>query len=453
MKKTGILIGVGAVAILAGGYAIAASHYSDHFLPRTTIDGIDVSGLTATQADKKVKENSQKEKLTLSVGNKQWTTIDKAPFIDEKKIDAAVQKQMQSQSGWSWPVALIKPHQYTIKAAIDQQKVKNFRPEIKKAITQYNRDKKDPVNASLLYENDQIVFTKSHNGTKLDVKKATHDIEQALCENQQQIDLQNDVQKPTITRDSPELKQRVDQMEKISKIKAYYDFNGKKVRIPNDEIKSWLMLDLYGNVALNQTKVQAYVNQIADKYNTYKHEVPFKSTKQGTVKLYADVYSWSISTAAEAQGLSEQILQGKDFTRVPITSGSASANGPFVGNTYIEVDLANQHMWYYKDGKLFLDTDIVSGKPTQETPTGFFYVWNKERNAVLKGQDYASPVSYWMPVNWDGVGIHDSDWQTAYGGTRWKDGFGSHGCINTPPAVMAKLYNATAVGTPVVILK
>lgn len=27
---------------------------------------------------------------------------------------------------------------------------------------------------------------------------------------------------------------------------------------------------------------------------------------------------------------------------------------------------------------------------------------------------------YWMPVDWTGVGIHDSDWQPAYGGDLWK---------------------------------
>lgn len=32
-----------------------------------------------------------------------------------------------------------------------------------------------------------------------------------------------------------------------------------------------------------------------------------------------------------------------------------------IGNTYIEVDLSRQKMWYYVDGELYVETDIVSG--------------------------------------------------------------------------------------------
>ncbi len=80
-------------------------------------------------------------------------------------------------------------------------------------------------------------------------------------------------------------------------------------------------------------------------------------------------------------------------------------------------------MWYYKDGQLVLETAIISGKPATPTPTGVFYVWNKEEDATLTGEDYASPVDYWMPIDWTGVGIHDSDWQTEYGGDLWKPRF------------------------------
>lgn len=453
MKKTGILVGVGAAVILGGGYFAASHYYQNHFLPNTTISDINVSGLTASQATQKVKEKLKNETLTLTVGSTEWTTINKETFIDENKINTVIQEKLANQTSYAWPLAYVNKQSLTIQQAMDKTKIDNQASTFKKMVQSYNTNKQSAVNANLVYENDKIVYTEAKNGTKLEVSKATKAIQQALLEDKDTLNLGELVQKPTITKDSPSLKDKVTQMEQISKIKAYYSFNGKKVQIPDSEIKSWLMLDDNGEIALNQEKVQAYVEKMADKYNTYKHNVAFKSTKQGTVELPADIYSWSINTTTETAALSAEILKGKDFTRTPITTGSASAKGSFIGNTYIEVDLKNQHMWYYKDGKLYLDTDIVSGKPTQETPTGYFYVWNKERNTVLKGQDYASPVSYWMPIDWTGVGIHDSDWQEAYGGTRWKDGYGSHGCVNTPPTVMAKLYNATKVGTPVVILK
>ena len=153
--------------------------------------------------------------------------------------------------------------------------------------------------------------------------------------------------------------------------------------------------------------------------------------------------------------LTKQILEGKDFTRSPIVTGATTADKPLIDKTYIEVDLQNQHMWYYKDGKVALETDIVSGKPSSPTPPGVNYVWSKETNKTLKGKnddgtDYASPVKYWMPIDWTGVGLHDSDWQPEYGGELWKTR-GSHGCVNTPPDVMSRLFDMVEVGTPVLV--
>ena len=165
----------------------------------------------------------------------------------------------------------------------------------------------------------------------------------------------------------------------------------------------------------------------------------------------AGTLSWTIQTDAETEALIEALKAGEDFTRTPIAQGSTDAGSPLFGNTYIEVDLKNQHMWYYKDGQLVLETAIISGKPATPTPTGVFYVWNKEEDATLTGEDYASPVDYWMPIDWTGVGIHDSDWKTEYGGDLWKTR-GSHGCINTPPGVMKELYSKAEVGTPVIVI-
>ena len=54
-------------------------------------------------------------------------------------------------------------------------------------------------------------------------------------------------------------------------------------------------------------------------------------------------------------------------------------------------------------------------------------------------------------MTWTGIGFHDATWQAAFGGTRYKDGAGSHGCINMPLDQAAALFGMISVGTPVVI--
>jgi lipoprotein-anchoring transpeptidase ErfK/SrfK len=122
-----------------------------------------------------------------------------------------------------------------------------------------------------------------------------------------------------------------------------------------------------------------------------------------------------------------------------------------VGDTYIEVDMGIQKLYYYEAGELKLETDIVTGnvRKKMNTPEGVNYVYSKQKNRILRGEGYTSPVSFWMPVK-GAVGIHDASWRDEFGGDIYKSN-GSHGCINLPSDVMAELYDMVEVGTPVVM--
>ena len=120
--------------------------------------------------------------------------------------------------------------------------------------------------------------------------------------------------------------------------------------------------------------------------------------------------------------------------------------------TYIELDISNQHLYYYVNGKVSIDTAIVSGTMVggHGTPAGLFHVYDKQRNKVLVGEDYECPVEYWMRLTDTGVGIHDAWWQESFGGETYRDA-GSHGCINCPPDIARQLYEAVKEKTPVVV--
>lgn len=84
-----------------------------------------------------------------------------------------------------------------------------------------------------------------------------------------------------------------------------------------------------------------------------------------------------------------------------------------MGNTYAEVNLTTQHMYYVKDGHIALETDVVTGNPNKgnATPTGVYSLAYKAKDQTLKGTkkadgtyEYETPVKYWMPFN-GGVGF------------------------------------------------
>ena len=76
-------------------------------------------------------------------------------------------------------------------------------------------------------------------------------------------------------------------------------------------------------------------------------------------------------------------------------------------------------MWYYKNGKLVVETDVVTGNyGTNDTPKGAYSIIYKASPATLM---LNSHVTFWLPFTSDGCGIHDASWRASweYGGTRY----------------------------------
>ena len=131
-------------------------------------------------------------------------------------------------------------------------------------------------------------------------------------------------------------------------------------------------------------------------------------------------------------------------------SEMGSGWGEDIGSSYVEIDMGNQHLYLYIDGEIILESDFVSGNISRGfgTPAGVFGLTYKERNATLRGENYTTPVDYWMPFN-GGIGLHDADWRSGFGGTIYKTN-GSHGCVNLPPSKTKELYDYLYKNVPVI---
>lgn len=125
---------------------------------------------------------------------------------------------------------------------------------------------------------------------------------------------------------------------------------------------------------------------------------------------------------------------------------------------YCDIDLSEQHVRFYDEtGTLIWEAPCVSGTPNgaHNTPTGVFWLNQKASPSVLKGTNldgskYESAVRYWMPFVGNVIGLHDADWQAAFGGTLYQQGRGSHGCVNLPVGSAADLFGIIQSGDVVV---
>ena len=214
----------------------------------------------------------------------------------------------------------------------------------------------------------------------------------------------------------------------------------------------WLSLDDSMEVKVDMLAVQKFMEALA-----VKVEVPL-SEILATYPLYDTTYAGEepafnrLSITNEMQALAELILKGKVVTRDLVFKDIGIPQGIKTGlKDFVEVSIDQQKLWLFKAGNLLLETNVVTGNRSlgRSTPKGTYAIRAKAQNVVLRGDDYATPVSYWMPFH-NGYGLHDANWRRKFGSTIYISN-GSHGCVNMPTKLTPFVYANVEVGTPVII--
>lgn len=460
--KTKKAFGIGLVtAIVAVGalYVGRVYHYANAqvFFKDTQIAGVNVGGNTAAQAAAKLKSAFKDQQLTLKDGHKTVTTFSTQSVELKVTSQHALRKLITKQNAWAWPIHITTATADTIKLNASNANEQSVRTLANTITARANKTRTASTDASFTYQNGSYVVTKQKNGNQLDAAKVAKSITNALEIGDNTVDVSGDYLKPAVSTTDTSFKQAESKAESIAKQDYTYKLSGHTIAIPNQTLASWLTFK-DGKLGTDKHVMKAYLTKLSKKYGTIYKTRSFKSTKRGTVSVAPGLYGWSIKVKSELPKLSALVLAGKGMSRTPTIQGSGyHHSGKDIGDSYVEVDKVNQHMWVYKHGKLVVSTDVVTGLPTtaHHTPNGVWVIWSKQRNTTLRGKNdngskYSSKVKYWMPIDDTGVGIHDSPWQPTYGGT-WYKAHGSHGCVNTPPSKIKSVFDNVSVGTPVIV--
>jgi len=226
-----------------------------------------------------------------------------------------------------------------------------------------------------------------------------------------------------------------------------------KFLVLNDaDTPQMFLKDESGNFTIDEIQVRMFVDEFADRYDTYGMAREFTTIHGQTVTVDGSIYGNQIDREAEVEWLLETLRSGQGGVRTPQYTQMAKYQGSDdIGPTYIEIDLTAQKLYLIKNHEIALETDIVSGNLGWRlgTPSRVCYIHGRYKNRVLTGPDYASFVYYWMPV-YRNIGIHDATWRNRFGGDIYKTN-GSHGCINVPLEKMEILYGEVERGIPVVM--
>lgn len=462
MKKAIIAaVAVVAVAVVfAGTYLGIGLTYVNRFFDGTAINGIDVSGMTAQEAEQAIADAVEDYEVTLKGKEGSQETI-RAEEIGYRFVSGGeVQEFLDSQNILLWlPSRLSGGTGYTMTAATSYDE--ELLRQTMLGLDCFNESLVTaPVDASLTkLEDGTYQITPEVMGNTLQEEKVFEVLKEAVQTGERQVDLEAEdcYQKPSVYSDDEKLNRQASVLNRYAVMTVTYTMGGDvTVTLDSATISSWLTLDENDEPVFDRGAVQAFVSGLAEQYDTIGTWEPFTTSLGQTVYVEARTYGWQLNQEQEAEELYQVLMAGESTERWPVYyEGAATRGENDIGDTYVEIDYTNQRMWYYKDGALIVDTPVVTGSVAggTESPEGIFCVVDKSEDEILKGEGYSTPVEYWMPF-YEGVGIHDADsWRgSSYGGTIYQYS-GSHGCINTPTANAAIIYQEMEVGTPVICYK
>ena len=464
LKITGLTLAM-ILAVAGSAYAGISYYYSDKFFEGTTINGIDCSGKTAYEAEQEIAKTVENYSIEVDSRNQDSQTISGDQIGYSYVSDGSVLKLLKEQKPYEWVLGFFETRSYTAaeNTTYDKQKLKE---QVKALNCAQEENQVAPENAYVAYGDGQFEIVPETEGSELDLRQAYDALSEAVSDNETSVDFNSDPDvyvKAEVTSDDPDLQASLDACNNFTKASITYTFGDETVTLDGSTIKDWLNFDEKGQLirddASFQQPIADYVAQLAAAHDTVGTEREFQTTSGRTVSVYGSAYGWQIDQASEVAQLTQEIQSGTQTTRDPIYSMTANAHGyNDIGNTYIEVDLSGQHMYYYQDGSVIFESDIVSGDmryADRQTPAGIYTLYYKKSPDVLRGKqlangkyEYETKVNYWMPFN-GGIGFHEASWQPYFAGDRYLEG-GYHGCINMPPDSAAELYNIIQYNVPIV---
>lgn len=448
-KITGNIIIVTTAIIFI--YLLISIYFTNHFFFNTKINGINLSLKSYEEAQDILKSSINDYKLQITEREGKTEEIlgkDIGLQYNEKNSVSDVKKV---QAPLKWIISLIKNQNYYIDDLVIYNN-DNLKNKIKE-LDCLNKDIIEPKNVGFKYSNGSYELIEEVYGNKVYENKLYETIENSILNGDLKVDLNDKrcYENPEYTVNSEKTIETKDILNKYVSTKITYLFGSKSEVLDGSRINEWLSVDDNLEVLINEKAVKDYVLELSSKYNTVGIARNFKSSTGKNVEVKGGYYGWKINYVAETRMLLENIKLGAVLEKEPIyTQKALNRDGDDIGDTYVEINITSQHLWFYKDGKLITQGDIVTGDPGKgySTKLGTYMLNYKQKEATLRGPNYEAKVTYWMPFNGN-IGIHDASWRYSFGGGIYK-GNGTHGCVNSPSYLAKTVFENIEEGTPVI---
>lgn len=492
-KKTPLV--VAAVIVVAIVVIIAATglYFRNHWYPGTKINGEDFSGSTYEDSREKLENVIKNYKLTITGREDGKDTITGEEIDLSGDVGSNLKKLYEEQHKKFFLTGVFSGFKRECEYDItyDAEKLES---QIRSSVlveggATYTITK--PKSAYVAYSKEKGYGEIIHevDGNKLRVKKVISYVEQELKNLTETINLDDAKAYP---KAYAQPKYRADD-EVIQK--EYETYNGYLLHwitwdmgkdtyetLTPQDIEKWLSVTKDNQVVLDKDAMAEWVEKFCLKYKTVGTTRKFKTHSGNVIQVSGGDYGWRIDYDKEVAETAKLITGSFDTAAVDAYIKDPSETNqkaltttkePSYSNkgykkdyknfqndwdtqNYSEVDLTEQRVYVYKNGKLAFTTTCVTGLPkdNRDTTPGCWYIKDKKEDYTLTSTkyDYEVKTKYWTRITWTGIGYHyanRSDWG------RWSPSLyktnGSHGCVNLTLSDAYSVYSLVKIGDPVFI--
>lgn len=457
-NKKGLRIQLGIlmiVAILAAIYITITIYYQDSFILGTYVNGIYCTGKSIEEVNHElVNQFEDKDLIIIDARGKEY----KIPLADisyELDYYGQLQNMKKLQSPILWIQSLAQSESNHISPVIHFDRDQLLVAVKNSGILEENQKMND---VWIKWDNGYVLY----DGMKdvLDIDKVMSCLEEELYRVNTTIDITDCYSNLPYTAEMMDTFSLWKKIEDFQRCGIIYDMGDEQLRLSPEIVSKWITLDDAGDflldetdhLILNEDAVASFIDTLCETYDTFSKKRFFHATSGEIVEIEGGTYGNKLDRDKEITYLVEAFQEKKQEVHVPAYEKQAFVRGKNdIGNTYVEIDMGLQKLYYYENNELLLETDIVTGNMRRRmgTPSGVFFVYSMQKNRTLRGEDYSAFVKYWAAVK-GSVGIHDASWREEFGGEIYKTN-GSHGCINVPRDKMTELYDMLDIGVPVVM--
>lgn len=452
-KKIVLGVLVAYVLILVLAYAGGVVYFSKHFFSGSKINGLDSAGKTVKEVERDMASQIASYELVIKEPEDKTESISAAKIGLQYVDDGKIKELKKQQNPFTWFLSFVHAKDYTMSATTtyDEAAVKTAVDQLA-ALQDENMVK--PANAHLEVTENGYEIIPETMGTEVGKEKVKAVVLDAIERGAAEVNLEEAgcYTSPEVLSTDEKLVKQQEEGNKFLNVTVTIDFADRQEVVNKEVMKDWLVVGEDGSVDLSHEKAKAYVQELKYEYDTFGSSRQFTTAYGETITVSGGDYGWVIAPNDTTTKILDAIKSGESQTITPEYTYSAyRREKDEIGNTYVEISLSRQHMWFFKDGQLLVSTDVVTGNHNNgwDTHTGVYAIMYKERDATLVGEGYNSSVKYWMPF-YANTGIHDATWRSSFGGSIYMNN-GSHGCVNTPYDQAEKIFNNIEKGVPVVV--